>query len=129
MRNPFPPLAAGHYDVKCKESTAVEAAFNGHSTLWPETVAISDDGKWVNFYRDGRLVFTSNANCALRISCASRGKCPHLGGEQRSFRAGDLERESNETRAQQGLHPVEGGPRAEAHATERGAGGFRLSGS
>jgi hypothetical protein len=57
------PLPAGKYLARCKEDSRLKAVANGHSTVWPESIAISD-GNWVRFFQGSRQVFDCNASYA-----------------------------------------------------------------
>jgi hypothetical protein len=66
------PLAPGRYDVRCKEPSRMNAASNGHAAVWPQAEAISD-GKWVQFYRDGKPIYDCNATYAAgNFVCTKR---------------------------------------------------------
>lgn len=62
-RSLFPKLADGEYVAKCKEKSALSAAVNGHSQIWPEAKVIVKEGN-ARFYKDGRLVWECNATYA-----------------------------------------------------------------
>lgn len=57
------PLSPGKYCLSCKETTAIAAAMNGHSAVWPQAQAVSD-GKRVVFFKDGKQVYSCNATYA-----------------------------------------------------------------
>ena len=66
MLKPLPP---GTYLARCKEETQLKAVANGHSTVWPESVAVSD-GAWVRFLKANKQVFDCNAHlceCPVRV--------------------------------------------------------------
>jgi hypothetical protein len=52
-------LARGTYLARCKEVTRLAAVANGHSTVWPESIAVSE-GAWVEFFKDRKRVFDCN---------------------------------------------------------------------
>ena len=58
-----PPLAAGTYRAKCRETDLLSAGANGHSSVFPEAMCVSD-GRWCSFYRNGTKVWSCNANYA-----------------------------------------------------------------
>ncbi|EPV8691084.1 hypothetical protein PAE975_6046 (plasmid) [Pseudomonas aeruginosa] len=62
-RSLFPKLADGEYIAKCKEKSAISAAVNGHSQVWPEAKVVVKDGN-ARFYKDGSLVWECNATYA-----------------------------------------------------------------
>ncbi|MGP0171230.1 hypothetical protein ACSVIJ_05030 [Pseudomonas sp. NCHU5208] len=62
-RSLFPKLADGEYIAKCKEKTALSAAVNGHSQVWPEAKVVVKNGT-ARFYKDGSLVWECNATYA-----------------------------------------------------------------
>jgi len=53
-------LPPGTYLARCKEESRLKAVANGHSTVWPQSVAISD-GIWVQFFKGEKRVFDCNA--------------------------------------------------------------------
>lgn len=53
-------IEAGRYLFRCKEKSFLQAALNGHSTVWPEAEAVSD-GTTVRFFKQGQQVWTCNA--------------------------------------------------------------------
>lgn len=58
-----PPLAAGTYRAVCREGNLISAVANGHSSVFPEAICMSD-GRWCTFYRDGVEVWSCNASYA-----------------------------------------------------------------
>lgn len=57
------PLANGEYLAKCRERTAISAAMNGHSQVWPEARLVVSDNHAM-FYRDGVQVWSCNVHYA-----------------------------------------------------------------
>ena len=59
----FKPLPPGSYIARCKESSKLQAVLNGHGSVWPEAMAVSD-GLWVWFTKGTESVFACNATYA-----------------------------------------------------------------
>ncbi|MBM5458878.1 hypothetical protein H8F21_15030 [Pseudomonas sp. P66] len=61
---PQPPeLKDGTYKARCKESTQLKAAINGHSQVWPEADLTIREG-WASFSKDGIVVWKCNSGYA-----------------------------------------------------------------
>lgn len=63
LSNSLAPLAAGRYRCISREKSSLSAAANGHLSVWPKSIAISD-GKRVEFFKDQKLVWSCNASYA-----------------------------------------------------------------
>lgn len=52
-------LADGPYSARCRETSLIGAAVNGHSLIWPESV-MEVRGDRALFYREGKLLWECN---------------------------------------------------------------------
>lgn len=53
------PLADGRYLARSRETSLIQAAANGHSSVWPEAELVVKKGA-ATFYRDGKKVWGCN---------------------------------------------------------------------
>lgn len=56
-------LADGRYRARCRDTSLIQAAANGHSSIWPEAELEVKEGGAM-FYRDGTKVWSCNVHYA-----------------------------------------------------------------
>lgn len=62
-RNTFKTLKDGVYLARCRESSILAAASNGHSIIWPEARMVIK-GDTAYFYHEGKKVWSCNMTYA-----------------------------------------------------------------